>query len=88
MVLCGEPVLCMRYASALEAQGLPTPEIRSGVTPLGLWRIAQAAELYDPPRRFAPAPKGPHQPSGKASPAVPLGGVASHVARRHPGTPT
>ena len=45
VVLCGEPVLCMRYASALEAQGLPTPEIRSGVTPLGLWRIAQAAGL-------------------------------------------
>jgi 2-dehydro-3-deoxygalactonokinase len=45
VVLCGEPVLCMRYATALEAQGLPVPEIRSGVTPLGLWRIAQAAEL-------------------------------------------
>lgn len=45
VVLCGEPELCLRYATALEAQGLPTPEIRSGVTPLGLWRIAQAAEL-------------------------------------------
>lgn len=45
VVLCGEPVLCLRYATALEAQGLPMPEIRSGVTPLGLWRIALAAGL-------------------------------------------
>lgn len=48
VVLCGEPLLCLRYATALEAQGLPTPEIRSGVTPLGLWRIAQAAGLAQP----------------------------------------
>lgn len=45
VVLCGEPMLCQRYATALDAQGLQTPEIRSGVTPMGLWRIAQAAEL-------------------------------------------
>jgi 2-dehydro-3-deoxygalactonokinase len=48
VVLCGEPLLCVRYATALEAQGHPAPEIRSGVTPLGLWRIAQAAGLAVP----------------------------------------
>ena len=48
VVLCGEPLLCVRYATALEAQGHPAPEIRSGVTPLGLWRIAQAAGLAAP----------------------------------------
>lgn len=48
VVLCGEPMLCVRYATALEAQGLAEPEIRSGVTPLGLWRIAQAAGLAVP----------------------------------------
>jgi 2-dehydro-3-deoxygalactonokinase len=37
--------LCLRYATALEAQGLPAPDIRAGVTPQGLWRIAQAAAL-------------------------------------------
>ncbi len=52
VVLCGEPVLCVRYATALEAQGQPAPEIRSGVTPLGLWRIALAAGLAAP----SPAP--------------------------------
>lgn len=45
VVLCGEPLLCVRYATALEAHGLPEPGMRSGVTPLGLWRIAQAAGL-------------------------------------------
>ena len=35
-------------AGAVEAQGLAEPEIRSGVTPLGLWRIAQAAGLAVP----------------------------------------
>lgn len=45
VVLCGEPLLCLRYATALEAQGLPAPDIRAGVTPQGLWRIAQAAAL-------------------------------------------
>jgi 2-dehydro-3-deoxygalactonokinase len=48
VVLCGEPLLCLRYSTALEAQGLPAPEIRSGVTPLGLWRIALAAGLVFP----------------------------------------
>ena len=48
VVLCGEPLLCVRYATALEAQGLAEPEIRSGVTPLGLWRIALAASLVSP----------------------------------------
>lgn len=48
VVLCGEPLLCVRYATALEAQGHPAPEIRYGVTPLGLWRIAQAAGLAVP----------------------------------------
>lgn len=48
VVLCGEPLLCVRYATALEAQGLAEPEIRSGVTPLGLWRIARAAGLAAP----------------------------------------
>ena len=45
VVLCGEPLLCLRYATALEAHGLPAPEILSGVTPLGLWRLAQVAAL-------------------------------------------
>lgn len=45
VVLCGEPLLCVRYANALEAHNLPEPGMRSGVTPLGLWRIAQAAGL-------------------------------------------
>jgi 2-dehydro-3-deoxygalactonokinase len=45
VVLCGEAVLCLRYATALEARGLPPPDIRAGVTPLGLWRIGQAAGL-------------------------------------------
>lgn len=45
VVLCGEPLLCLRYANAFEAQGLPPPDILSGVTPLGLWRIAQAAAM-------------------------------------------
>ena len=49
VVLCGEPVLCLRYATALEARGLPPPDIRAGVTPLGLWRIARAAGLIRTP---------------------------------------
>lgn len=49
VVLCGEPVLCLRYATALEALGLPPPDIRAGVTPQGLWRIAQAAGLVRTP---------------------------------------
>jgi 2-dehydro-3-deoxygalactonokinase len=48
VVLCGEPLLCLRYATALEAHGLPAPEIRSGVTPPGLWHIALAAGLISP----------------------------------------
>jgi len=45
VVLCGEPDLCRRYAAALEVHGFDSPQIRSEVTPLGLWRIAQAAAL-------------------------------------------
>lgn len=48
VVLCGEPLLSARYAAALEAQGEPAPEIRPGVTPRGLWRIAQASSLAAP----------------------------------------
>lgn len=48
VVLCGEPLLCLRYSTALEAQGLPAPEIRCGVTPLGLWHIALVAGLAAP----------------------------------------
>jgi 2-dehydro-3-deoxygalactonokinase len=54
VVLCGEPLLCLRYSTALEAQGQPAPEIRSGVTPLGLWRIALAAGLVSPSPVFLP----------------------------------
>ena len=45
VVLCGEPELCRRYAAALEVHGQDAPRIRSEVTPLGLWRMAQAAAL-------------------------------------------
>lgn len=49
VVLCGEPLLCARYATALAALGLPPPDIRAGVTPQGLWRIARAAGLTRTP---------------------------------------
>lgn len=45
VVLCGEPSLCQRYAAALEVHGQDSPLIRSEVTPLGLWSIAQAGGL-------------------------------------------
>jgi 2-dehydro-3-deoxygalactonokinase len=45
VVLCGESELCLRYAAALEVHGLHSPQIRSGVTASGLWRIARAAAL-------------------------------------------
>lgn len=45
VVLCGEPSLCQRYAAALEVHGQDSPLIRTEVTPLGLWSIAQAGAL-------------------------------------------
>jgi 2-dehydro-3-deoxygalactonokinase len=45
IVLCGEPVLCQRYAQALVGQGLAPPDIRARVTPSGLWLVAKAAGL-------------------------------------------
>lgn len=45
IVLCGEPDLCRRYATALEVHGFDSPQIHAEVTPLGLWRIAMAAGL-------------------------------------------
>jgi 2-dehydro-3-deoxygalactonokinase len=45
VVLCGEASLCQRYAAALEVHGQDSPLIRSEVTPLGLWSIAQAGGL-------------------------------------------
>ncbi len=45
VVLCGEPALCRRYAAALEVHGQDSPQICTDATPLGLWRLAQAAAL-------------------------------------------
>ncbi len=45
IVLCGEPDLCRRYALALAAYGLPSPEMADNATASGLWQIATAAGL-------------------------------------------
>lgn len=45
VVLCGEPALCRRYATALEVHGQQSPQICTEATPQGLWRLAQAAAL-------------------------------------------
>lgn len=48
IVLCGEPDLCRRYALALAAYGLPSPEMSDNATARGLWQIATAAALVAP----------------------------------------
>lgn len=45
LVLCGEPDLCRRYATALQAHGFAPPAIATQATATGLWQIALAAGL-------------------------------------------
>lgn len=45
LVLCGEPDLCRRYATALQAHGFAPPTIATQATATGLWQIALAAGL-------------------------------------------
>lgn len=49
LVLCGEPDLCRRYATALQAYGFATAAIAANATATGLWQIARAAGLVTAP---------------------------------------
>ena len=45
VLLCGDVQLCQRYALALTQHGYEAPRVCADVTPLGLWRLAQAGAL-------------------------------------------
>ena len=55
-MLCGEPALCRRYATALQAFGLAAPTIATQATATGLWQIALAAGLVVAPASSSPLP--------------------------------
>lgn len=43
--LIGDPLLCRRYARAASVLGVPEPELLGSTAALGLWSIAQEAQL-------------------------------------------